>query len=62
MAVNMLISKTVNDLCAVMTKTEQHMTSSRGGYCVEKNLYIYGSQKQERTSYYMQDSPTQANF
>jgi hypothetical protein len=29
------------NLCAVMTKTEQHRTSSRGGYCVEENLYIW---------------------
>ena len=28
------------NLCAVMTKTEQSMTNSRGGHCVEK-IYIY---------------------
>jgi len=28
------------NLFAVMTNTEQHMTNSRGGHCVEKNIYI----------------------
>ena len=29
------------NLCAVMRKTEQYMTGSRGGHCVEKNPYKY---------------------
>jgi hypothetical protein len=27
------------NLCAVMTNTEQHVTNSRGGHCMIKNLY-----------------------
>jgi hypothetical protein len=43
-----------------MTNTEQHVTNSRGGDCVIKNLYVIGSQNQERTLYYMKDNTMQA--